>query len=345
MTTKKRKITPNSIFPVNETLCVVPTDKESQFESFQSIMSQLLYINIDNIYDEKKQAARGFIDLSVPKTRRLTLYETMLRDNGIQVFFGTTMKDLTDKFAAHVQSKPEFKAIGVKANPRGFHYIAFIKDSAGIQIKDPYMYYQAIGTEGFCQSFAYFLVTDNRTGFEPVNQKRKIDVDTFHKLAFNTQMCMTKLLGLLNGSYKILFCAEFAAFVKVPGNLAKYGIQCLQIRCDDFLRDCEIINSDINNVKYYIYEGPLHGWRFIGQNDTSEPRTWRYDLWVSFNVDNGPVVPGKQTRHSVVHTTNRTIVTRSLSRSRSQVNPDKKRKRSLSRTRSHSRRGTTIRNM
>jgi len=160
----------------DESKDIVYEGTESQFEAFQSIIS--------NILDDTKDSPYMYL------LEKYGLFHTYNKRNlkeGIGIYIDKIKGDMA-------------------------HYVAVINKI----LKDPYKLYQAKDTQGFCQMFAFFIATDDVDGFIPVNQRNKINVDEFNKLAINTQECAEKLLNLLDSDMQFynLFNKSFTKMVK-----------------------------------------------------------------------------------------------------------------------------------
>ena len=261
----------------NPKLCIFPTDNESQYEAFQAIIADIMYANFPPETSESKMSA----------------YELLCQINDIKLITPTPTQN----------DKKKYDKIIYFSGKATTHYKGFRNKT----ILDPYYFYQAEKTQGFCQLFAYFLVMEETNGFKLVDQTRKIDVENFNKLAHNTQLCAKKFLELLdtNSLIKERFKMYFEYNVKQPKYIKKHGIK-EGTSCDTFLSDFENINDDLNNVKHYIYDQPLKG-----GNDKS-------DLWFSYMIQDSHgyfVRRDRQedTSHSLSHSRSRSH-SRSLER-------------------------------
>ena len=250
---------------VYKSLCVQPTIKktkktnpEAQYEAFQSIFADIMYAS----YPPQ------LIDTSLMSTYELLCYK-----------YNIILVDLSGGSVANLKKKmreynivPSSKVIFF--NPTGTtHYIAYINGNK----LNPYDYYQVKGSQGFCQTFAFFLATSDTDDFIVVDQNSKIDEDNFNKLALNTQMCATKIFNILDNDLDIMgkFKEQFNSIYNNPKLRKKYGIK-VGTTCEQYLHDFRWINNDLNSVKDYIYDLPLEGWPEKGSRD---------ELWFSYNFD------------------------------------------------------------
>ena len=218
-------------FKIDSKLSVQPSGGvtgESQWEAYQSIFAYIM--NGDETSPYYKLLEKNGIDLL--KTERQTR-------NG---------PSLPDKY------------IYFRANDdNSTHFIAYLN---GIEI-NPYKYYQAKDTQGFCQMFSYFLIMQDTIGFIPVNQDKQIDNKTFNNLALNTQKCAEKSLAIINKKNKKneeiykLFEQDFNTLMETESDI--YGIKP-RTTVDKYLEEFNELNKDLQNVKEYIVDQPLEGW-------------------------------------------------------------------------------------
>lgn len=224
-----------SPYPINPALCVLPTEKESQYEAFQSIFAAILSANMPPIRD------------ATFTNGRLTSYERMTSYEILCVLANTILTDNKQEFdliKAHGGSAIFFEKNVVT------HYIS----SRG----DPYETVQARNTQGFCQMFAVFIsLGDTGEFYSPVVQD-PLTPDNFARLAFNTYICGLKLVQLLYTTphFSPKFMDEFDALVAKPTLRKKYGFQrkvTLQEFVDDFVK------LSLQDAIYYLYDQKLDG--------------------------------------------------------------------------------------
>lgn len=216
-------------FDTNFNLCVVPTVGETQYEAFQSIFARIMFAHIDNK------------NIIYPSP-----YEILCKIYNIQL----------------INKKPKNVIPGQKYiifdGKTVTHYKAFLNGN----IYDPYKYYQAKGTQGYCQMFAFFIAINDIYEFEIVDQSKKIDIDNFAKLAYNSQVCFEKSLKIIKSYTDVLTSFNYYFNDISNNNLesSKYGIT-LNTNLLTYFKDYEYVNNDILNVMYYIYDQPLKGYR------------------------------------------------------------------------------------
>jgi len=237
-------------YPFFPHLCILPSDdidngNESQYEAFQSVMARIM--------------AATFVSGGKKKTSELSPYELMCEkyDVLLKQSKASKMDALQKLFNDNMKKKAYPKRL-IYFNPKqGTHYIGLKQEKEGDEIMryDPYQYVQAEDTEGYCQLFAFFLLTDPN-GFHFLREQTFIDVEEFEKLCFNTQLCLTKCLNLLekNPDIKEKFKEDFEKL-----DFEYYGIT-EGTTCDQYLADFDFLNRDEKAVKYYIYDQPLAGW-------------------------------------------------------------------------------------
>jgi len=222
--------------PINPGLCVFPTEGESQWESFQSILARIL---------------AGNVSKTITDPQLMTTYELLCFRNGIKLIRSPTKPTKGYEKGQRV----------IFYSPAGTtHYKAITEDD---KVKNPYDYFQASGTQGFCQMFAFFLAVSSLDGFQPVVQRPNVDLINFNKISSNNHVCCIRTIQIIQSFPEILdrFRAEFNEImmdVNPARNYTHYGIKP-GTTADIFLRDFLIINSDIRNVKYYVYNNPLNG--------------------------------------------------------------------------------------
>ena len=215
----------SSSYPINFDLCVLPSieEKETQFEAFQSILTQLLNANPDSVYSLMLQ--KHSIPLHLSKKENKENKEN--KKDGIYY------------------QRPY----------RGSTHYTVIKNG---KVLDPYDFYQPQGTQGFCQLFAFFMFLNQVDDFKLVQVKKKVSVENFVDYAHNTLQCLKQFLEILKTDSKLrkVFQQRFRQFVKNQGE--EYGISP-KTSPTRFLHDLSILN--LLSSLYYIYDNPLKGWK------------------------------------------------------------------------------------
>lgn len=218
---------------INSGLCVVPTEGEPQWESFQSILTRILAANVSKIITDPKL---------------MSTYELICSKYGIKLILSRTKP----KKGYKQGNKVIFYSKAATT-----HYKAITQDN---KVRNPYDYFQASGTQGFCQMFAFFLAINSLDGFQQVVQTPVVDLINFNKIASNNYVCCIRTIQLIQSSPEILdrFRAEFNEIMINKDSRTYYGIKS-ETTPDIFLRDFLVINSDIRNVKYYVFNHALNG--------------------------------------------------------------------------------------
>jgi len=218
---------------INSGLCIVPTEGEPQWESFQSILTRILAANVSKIITDPKL---------------MSTYELICSKYGIKLILSRTKP----KKGYKQGNKVIFYSKAATT-----HYKAITQDN---KVRNPYDYFQASGTQGFCQMFAFFLAINSLDGFQQVVQTPVVDLINFNKIASNNYVCCIRTIQLIQSSPEILdrFRAEFNEIMINKDSRTYYGIKS-ETTPDIFLRDFLVINSDIRNVKYYVFNHALNG--------------------------------------------------------------------------------------
>lgn len=240
------------MFPVNKKLCVHPTTGESQYEAFQAIIAAIMSAKI-----------RGKKEVATPTS--ITPYELLCNKYGITLIASTDMpRNIVTRRSGKEPSKvlpPSIYYAGKDIT----HYRAYVEGS----VADPYDYFQARNTQGFCQMFAFFLAIGDTKDFVVVDQSTQITPEEFQKLAYNTWMCGRKTLDMLltNPDVLKLFTIDYNNYIRDDPH---YGV-VKRASAEQFLDD--LGKLDLSDVYFYIYDQPLVGWK--GQ-EKSELLDWMY---------------------------------------------------------------------
>jgi len=240
----------------NPQLCVIPNDGESQYEAFQAIFARIMSAK----YDDKTIKKKKILRKKLTKPANPSPYELLCYKNKIELV-PVEIGSVPDPITHH----PRFIFYDGADTT---HYQAMVNGT----VRNPYEKLQVKNSQGFCQMFAFFLATDNVTGFQEADQSRKIDVTNFTILANNTQACLRKTLSIIRSDPEVL--ARFAEFfnndiISTEETRIGLGVK-LGTTYDRYLNEFEAINEDVNYVKAYIYDLPLLGWK---------PMTPRPALW------------------------------------------------------------------
>ena len=222
-------------YPVLQQLSVVPDPptarkgSEAQYEAYQSIFAHIMFAHIDQTVAEAEMSP----------------YEVLCRKNHISLF------PLTNDEHIHAYNGIYFKGKTMT------HYIAK-RDAVKL---DPYDLYQARGTQGFCQMFAYFMYMRDLDGFVVVDQSRKIDDANFKKLAWNTYVCGQKAINLIQSDKDVFakFKGEYDQIMESRSDRDHFGIKegtSVEKYLDEFKK------LTLLSTMLYIYDQPLVEWPF-----------------------------------------------------------------------------------
>jgi hypothetical protein len=213
-------LTINELFETNLSLSVIPNKGESQFESYQSIIAAIMFA----------------WDQQTDDPSYMTPYEYLCWENNIKLSLSSRCNNCIF-FKQPVKGSTHFKAK---------------RDN---KVYDPYEYYQAKDTQGFCQMFAFFLYTDNTSEFKKIDKSvKKINDAEFCKLSINTYECLQKTIKILekNAGVRDRFIMYFDDLDK-----EEYGIK-QGTTYKTFMK--ELKSFTLLSVMYYIYDNPLKGW-------------------------------------------------------------------------------------
>ena len=235
---KKKDIIPLSSimsFPIDSTLCVRPTDGETQFEAFQAVFAGIMNVE-SNCY--KRMCVLNDIHLKTFAGEPHVAIKAILRDNTIP----DGAKCIICKYSDCT------------------HYIAYIKGSG---ILNPYCYYQPYNTQGFCQTFAFYLavqyggtnqniVLPDLESLDPVDSLTKQE---FNQYVTNSTLCANAVIDLIMNNRELL------ELLKID-----FDIEKLDKKHDvtpgstvgEFLDEFKTI-STFDHVKLYVYDNPFRG--------------------------------------------------------------------------------------
>lgn len=190
---------------------IIPTDGESLFESYLSILSDI--IGTDNIYPE---FIKNYND-----------------SNNMQIELQQTKNDSArPNRRGRVENK---NPIIYNYKPRGdgsTHYRVYQYNPSvrgKWEIVDPYELYQKQNTHGFCQMFALFIATNNTGGF-----RNKINDNNKDLLVFNTFLCLQKVIDLINSTNSELKNRMIREFESIKQDKSK-GIIDKSLTFDQFI--------------------------------------------------------------------------------------------------------------
>ena len=269
----------------NTNLCIEPTDEnpdvtgefEPQYESFQSVFAAIMHAK-----ERENYKLSNYSDI--------TAYELLCHKSSITLLMVKKEEKKQDQIK-EIKGKYNELNTGRNINDdklivfyiyyKSTHYRAFING----KLYDPYDYYQVNDSEGFCQTFAYFLAIQDTDSFIQVSKTKKLNIESFQNLAINTQLCATKIFNILDNDPEIMdkFKEEFDYIVDdtYPINETKpfdrehYGIK-INTTCKQYFDDFRLINNDLNYVKDYII-----GLQFPGYYN----KRLKDALWFSYNLE------------------------------------------------------------
>lgn len=213
-------------YPLDPNLDIRPTEGESQFESYQSIIAKIMSA-------DTRQPVHPD-DMSP--------YEILCAQYGIKLS--------TRKCNNCILFKEEIET----------HYIAIRNNKK----YDPYQYYQAGWTQGFCQMYAFFLYIGDTEGFLKLESEvTPYDMDfsflvqnkyqEFVKLVVNNYVCLHKIINILKKNYEVRnrFEREYDLIRNDNRSRRKYGIK-KAMTLDKFIENLESLT--LNSIVYYIYD-------------------------------------------------------------------------------------------
>jgi len=162
---------------------IVPTDNESIFESYLSILVNLL--GVQDIY---KMIAHPIKVISIPEIHCNTpwVYNN-IPDKPEKFIYYCCCKDDDNNESDCEPISTHYKVIDYETFGRS--------NSLKARIIDPYHYYQIPGSHGFCQMFAKFISDNNVKDF---NTKKTID-----GYQENTFICLQKTLKFIQENQDI----------------------------------------------------------------------------------------------------------------------------------------------
>ena len=205
---------------------IIPTEGESVFESYLSILSDIIGTN--NIYSK--------------------IIENYNEANNTKIELQQTNND---------SALPNRKGRGNNLDPIIYNYKPRSDDSTHYrvykynpfarrkwEIVDPYDLYQKKSSQGFCQMFAFFIATNNTQEF-----LEKIDDNDKDLLTLNTFLCLRKVIDLINSSSSELKNRMKAEFENIKYEESK-GIVDKSLTFDDFVSELNKFN--ISDIRQYI---------------------------------------------------------------------------------------------
>ena len=157
---------------------IVPTDDESIFESYLSILVNLL--GVQDIY---KMITQPIKVISIPEIHCNApwLYNNIPDKPEKFIYYCCKDEDMNEPISTH------YKVIDYETFGRN--------NSLKAIITDPYYFYQIPGSHGFCQMFAKFISDNNVKDFNTQKTKNGYQENTF--------ICLQKTLKLIQENQDI----------------------------------------------------------------------------------------------------------------------------------------------
>ena len=222
-------------FKINYKLSVKPTDGETQFEAFQSVFAAIMNVE-SNCY--RHLCELNDIYLKTYTGEPHVAINTILRDKNIP----KGAKCIICKYSDCT------------------HYIAYIK---GIGILNPYCHYQPYNTQGFCQTFAFYLAIQYGGNNQnvPIPDFVSLDPDDslteqeFNQYVTNSALCANSVIDLILSNKDLL--EKMRIDFDIEKNDERHDISN-GTTLERFLHEFKAI-STFNQVKMYIYDNPFRG--------------------------------------------------------------------------------------
>ena len=161
---------------------IVPTDDESIFESYLSILVNLL--GVQDIYKMIAQPIKVF---SIPEKfcSNPLLYKKNIPDKPEKfIYYCCKDEDINDSECEPIST--HYKVHDYEITRHG---------GTKAEIRDPYHLYQISGSHGFCQMFAKFISDNNVKDFNEDKTKKGYQENTF--------ICLKKTLKLIRENLDI----------------------------------------------------------------------------------------------------------------------------------------------
>jgi len=222
-------------FPIDPTLCVRPNDGETQFEAFQAVFAAIMNVE-SNCY--KRMCEMNDIHLKTFAGEPHVAIKAILRDN--------TIRDGD-------------KCIICKYSDCS-HYIAYIK---GMGVLNPYCHYQPYNTQGFCQTFAFYLAVQYGGNcqnivvpeFVSIDPVTALTEDEFNQYVTNSTLCANAVVDLIKNNKELMDLLRIDFDIEkqdkkhdvTPGSSV-----------GEFLGEFKTI-STFDQVKLYVYDNPFRG--------------------------------------------------------------------------------------
>ena len=276
---------PETNLSVNTELCVNPTQGETQWEAFHSIISQILgaamytfedddavseskkiiYSNKEKTQEQAFAVLKQNLDKNGYYTRLCNLHpkkicvheiwkwgDDDLNENDMNTF----IKEYIYRCMPVNKKSIVFLPIEDEDGGTETHYICISKNGG---IENPYNDYQLNESHGYCQMFAFFIAIGDTEGFikhriDNKNITMKIFEQNLDILAINTQKCGDKLFKLIEKNNKIKKIIEEGfdeIFMNNEENINHYGIT-KGTSFDTYIEHFKIVNKNLDMIKCYM---------------------------------------------------------------------------------------------
>ncbi len=260
--TEKRKLE-----ELNLELNIKPTGDETLWEAYQAIFAFIMNAELDSPYSKLCEIFK------IKLTRLDENFDKSFNDN--EDYDSQFTKKIKKKYTDLKSNKYIFfipKITDFSENEET-HYIAFKNG----EMLNPYSYFQADDTQGFCQMFAFLLAEYDlndlisKKGYKLHYNKRFTTAEIFNNphnnyiqnTIDNNQLCANESINLIKTNTKVYERFE-KEFYKLTFN-KEYGIEkntSLKTYFNQFLE----INKNKENVKAYVLDNPIYKWQEDGKN-------------------------------------------------------------------------------
>ena len=217
---------------------ITPTEGESVFESYLSVLTHLLGTQeiYENIVDEFSDVVT--IQEVTGKNRNPTLETKTFNP----IIYYYKLKNADDDEA---ERETHYRVYSYEKNESSRR-----KNTFKWKIIDPYDLYQKKDSHGFCQMFAFYIATNNTIGFIDKTKVKETMTKEHLKLihTHNTFECLQKTITLIENlpaSIKNALKTEFSDLEKDPVN----GIPP-NMKFSDFLEDLK--RFEVTDLDDYI---------------------------------------------------------------------------------------------
>tara|TARA_B100001769_G_scaffold218859_1_gene178750 strand:- start:1214 stop:1984 length:771 start_codon:yes stop_codon:yes gene_type:complete len=217
---------------------ITPTEGESVFESYLSVLTHLL--GTQEIYESIVNESSDVVSIqevtgkdSIPTVKKNAFNPIIYR-------YKSNKADGDDD-----EAETHYRVYSYEKNESSRRENTF-----KWKIIDPYDLYQKRNSHGFCQMFAFYIATNNTIGFIDKTQVKETITKEHLKLihTHNTFECLQKTITLIDKlpvSIINAFKTEFSDLEKDPD----YGIPC-SMKFSDFVEDLK--RFEVTDLDDYI---------------------------------------------------------------------------------------------